>query len=222
MTWVPNPRSTFMLLTFEKREPPPCASQQTRPLMSAHPALPKSTEQKKISALVMTYDACQPQAPTPRDCKARTIIPAGCEALYGWAGINLAEFQSLVGIHNGFKNDKIVEENMRRPRAANARSTSKITAQSPGKRIYVFRCEGSGLYAFTADREGRMLPSQIYPQITWRFEQALTLRLNGNSSRDQILRATLDSVRKCGFHLIHAALYGELLGFSTLDPGTVH
>jgi hypothetical protein len=111
---------------------------------------------------------------------------------------------------------------MRRPRAANARSTSKISAQSPGKRIYVFRCEGSGLYAFTADREGRMLPSQIYPQITWRFEQALTLRLNGNSSRDQILRATLDGVRKCGFHLIHAAAFGEMLGFTTQDPGTVH
>jgi hypothetical protein len=110
---------------------------------------------------------------------------------------------------------------MRRPRAANARSTSKISAQSPGKRIYVFRCEGSGLYAFAADREGRMLPSQIYPQITWRFEQALTLRLDGNS-RDQILKATLDGVKKFGFHLIHAALYGEMLGFTTKDPGTVH
>jgi hypothetical protein len=108
---------------------------------------------------------------------------------------------------------------MRRPRA---HSISKISARSPGKRIYVFRCEGSGLYAFTADREGRMLPSQIYPQVTWRFEQALTLRLDGNSSRDQILRATFDGVAKCGFHLIHAALYGELLGFTTQDPGTVH
>jgi hypothetical protein len=138
------------------------------------------------------------------------------------AGINPVEFQSLVGIRSGFKNDKIVEGKMRRPRAADARSISKIGAQSPGKRIYVFRCEGSGLYAFTTDREGRMLPSQIYPQITWRFEQALTLRLDGNSSRDQILRATLDGVAKRGFHLIHAALYGELLGFTTQDTGTVY
>jgi len=92
----------------------------------------------------------------------------------------------------------------------------------PEKSIYVFRCEETGLYAFAADREGRMLPSQIYPQITWRFEQALTLRLDGNLSRDQILRATLDGVAKRGFHLIHPALYGELLGFTTQDTGTVH
>ena len=104
---------------------------------------------------------------------------------------------------------------MRRPRAADARSISKIGTQSPGKRIYIFRCEESGLYAFTADREGRMLPSHIYPQNTWRFEQTLTLRLDGNSFRDQILRATLDGVAKRGFYLIHAALFGELLGFIT-------
>lgn len=88
-------------------------------------------------------------------------------------------------------------------------------APSFEKRIYVFRCEETGLYAFAADREGRMLPSQLYPQITWRFEQALTLGFDGNSSRDQILRATLDGVAKRGFHLIHPALYGELLGFTT-------
>ena len=110
---------------------------------------------------------------------------------------------------------------MRRPRAADARSISKIGTQSPGKRIYIFRCEESGLYAFTADREGRMLPSQIYPQITWRFEQSLTLRLDGNSSHDQILRAMLDGVPRRGFHLIHATLYGELLGFTTQDTGSV-
>lgn len=90
---------------------------------------------------------------------------------------------------------------------------AKIGAQSPAKRIYVFRCNESGLYALTADREGRMLPSQMYPQITWQFEHALTLRLDGNSWRDQILRVTLDGVAERGFHLIHAALYGELLGF---------
>jgi hypothetical protein len=92
---------------------------------------------------------------------------------------------------------------------------AKIDAQSSAKRIYVFRCNESGLYAFTVDREGRMLPSQMYPQITWRFEHTLTLRLDGNSRRDQILRVTLDGVAERGFHLIHAALYGELLGFIT-------
>jgi hypothetical protein len=90
---------------------------------------------------------------------------------------------------------------------------TEIDGQSPEKRIYVFRCNESGLYAFTADREGRMLPSQMYPQITWQFEHTLALRLNGDSWRDQILRVTLDGVAERGFHLIHAALYGELLGF---------
>jgi hypothetical protein len=138
------------------------------------------------------------------------------------AGINLAEFQS--GIRNGFKID-IGEQNMSRPRAANTvseKSVSKTGIQSPVKRIYVFRCDESGLYAFTADRKGCMLPSDIYPQVTWRFEQALTLRLDENSSRDQILRAALDGVTKRGFHLIHAAVYGELLGFTGQDIRTSH
>ena len=114
---------------------------------------------------------------------------------------------------------------MPRARAANAgseKSDLKNGVSSPGRRIYVFRCGESGLYAFTADRKGRMLPSQIYPQISWRFEQALTLRFDGNSSRDQILRATLDGVAKYGFHLIHAALFGELLGFITQDTYAAH
>ena len=92
---------------------------------------------------------------------------------------------------------------------------AKIDTQSPANRIYVFRCNETGLYAFTADREGCMLPSQMYPQITWQFEYTLLLRLDGNSWRDQILRVTLDGVAERGFHLIHAALYGELLGFIT-------
>ena len=114
---------------------------------------------------------------------------------------------------------------MPRPRAANTvseKSVSKIDPQSLVKRIYVFRCDESGLYAFTADRKGRMLPSQIYPQITWRFEQALTLRLDENSSHDQILRTALDGVTKSGFRLIHAAIYGELLGFTAQDTRTAH
>jgi hypothetical protein len=138
------------------------------------------------------------------------------------AGINLAEFQS--GIRNGFKID-IGEQNMSRPRAANTvseKSVSKTGIQSPVKRIYVFRCDESGLYAFTADRKGRMLPSQIYPQMAWRFEQTLTLRFDENSLRDQILRAALDGIAKRGFHLVHAAIYGELLGFTKQDIGTGH
>ena len=98
---------------------------------------------------------------------------------------------------------------------AAAASGEESDPQSSGKKIYVFRCEETGLFAFTADREGRMLPSQIYPQITWRFEQALVLRCDGNSSSDTVLRASLDGVAARGFHLIHAALFGEILGFTT-------
>ena len=66
------------------------------------------------------------------------------------------------------------------------------------------------------------MSSRLYPQIIWRFEQALTLRLDENSSRDQILKAALDGVARVGFHLIHGAIYGELLGFSTQDIETDH
>ncbi len=114
---------------------------------------------------------------------------------------------------------------MPRPRGANTvseKSVSKIDTKSPVRRIYVFRCDESGLYAFTADRKGRMLPSRIYPQITWRFEQILAPWLDDNLSRDHILRAALDGVAKRGFHLIHAAIYEELLGFTTQDIGTDH
>lgn len=83
------------------------------------------------------------------------------------------------------------------------------------KRIYIFRCDASGLYAFTADRAGRTLPLQMYPQISWHLEYVPTLRFDGNSSLDKILRAALDGIAKHGFHLIHGALYGELLGFMT-------
>lgn len=97
---------------------------------------------------------------------------------------------------------------------------AKIDVKSLAKQIYVFRCNESGLYAFTTDREGRMLPSQMYPQITWRFEHTLTFQPDGNSWRDQILRVTLDGLAERGFHLIHAALYGELLGFITQHSAT--
>jgi coenzyme PQQ precursor peptide PqqA len=83
------------------------------------------------------------------------------------------------------------------------------------KRIYVFRCNESALYAFTVDREGRTLPLQMYPQITWRFEQTLTFRLDGDSQRKKTLRVALAGIATHGFHLIHAAIYGELLGFSS-------
>jgi hypothetical protein len=105
-------------------------------------------------------------------------------------------------------------------RAVLERSVAKIDTRCPEKLIYAFRCNKRGLYALTADPEGRMLPSQMYPEITWGFEQALTFHLEGNSWRDTILRVTLDRAAEHGFQLIHAALYGELLG--RRKSATVH
>jgi hypothetical protein len=82
------------------------------------------------------------------------------------------------------------------------------------KTIYVFRCSDSGLYAFTTDPKGQMLPSRIYPQIHWRFQGSVTLRLDENSPKWKILRAMLDAIAKHGFHLIHAAANTELLTFT--------
>jgi hypothetical protein len=110
-----------------------------------------------------------------------------------------------------------MRQNMTQRRAD---SVAKIDRRSRGQLVYVFRCNKRGLYALTADPEGRMLPSQICPEITWGFEQALTFRLDGNSWRDSILSVMLDRVAEHGFHLIHAALYGDLVG--RRKSATVH
>jgi hypothetical protein len=107
---------------------------------------------------------------------------------------------------------------MRRSRGqhiASQKTDSPIGKESPGNTIYIFRCDESGLYAFTADRAGRALPAQIYPLISWRFEEAVTLRFDGHPNRDKILSAALDGVVTNGFYLIHTALYGELFGLSS-------
>jgi hypothetical protein len=85
---------------------------------------------------------------------------------------------------------------------------------SPAKTIYVFRCDGSGLYAFTADSKGHILPSRIYPRIRWRFERRLTLRLDRNSLKGKMVKTTLDAIVEHGFHLTHAAVNAELLAFA--------
>ena len=88
------------------------------------------------------------------------------------------------------------------PRAA-ARSLSLA------KTVYLFRCGESGLYAFTADASGHILPSRIYPQIRWRFERRVTLQPDRNSPKRRIVRAILDAISEHGFHLTHAAVSAE-------------
>jgi hypothetical protein len=85
---------------------------------------------------------------------------------------------------------------------------------SPTKTIYVFRCGESGLYAFTVDPEGHLLPSRIYPLVSWRLDRRLTLRLDRNSPRRNIVKAILDAIVKHGFQLAHAAVDTELFAFT--------
>jgi hypothetical protein len=89
-------------------------------------------------------------------------------------------------------------------RFGNRRAAARLA-----KTIYLFRGGESGLYAFTADPNGRMLPSRIYPQIRWRFERRVTLRPDRNSQKRKIVRATLDAIAKHGFHLTHVAIDAE-------------
>jgi hypothetical protein len=88
---------------------------------------------------------------------------------------------------------------------------------SLGTTIYLFRCGESGLYAFTSDRKGRVLPSRLYPRMLWRFAQIVTLPLNKSSPGEKMFSAILDGIERHGFHLIHAALDEELLAFTA--PG---
>jgi hypothetical protein len=69
---------------------------------------------------------------------------------------------------------------------------------------YIFRCGETGLYALTADRTGDILPSQIYPQVRWRFERPLAHRRDQNAAKLEFIKATLDAVRRRGFYLTHA------------------
>jgi hypothetical protein len=100
---------------------------------------------------------------------------------------------------------------------ATAAATSLRLMATPGpatdmslpKTIYLFRCGESGLYAFTADPSGQILPSRIYPQIRWRFERRVTLHPDRNSPKRKIVRAILDAIAEHGFHLTHAAVNAE-------------
>jgi|SRR5579862_5521163 len=89
----------------------------------------------------------------------------------------------------------------------NRRATARCLLLA--KTIYLFRCGESGLYAFTADPSGHILPSRIYPQIRWRFQGRITLQPAKNSPKRKNVRAILDAIAKHGFHLTHAALGAE-------------
>ena len=69
--------------------------------------------------------------------------------------------------------------------------------------LYVFRCGESGVYAFTADRTGQILP-RIYPRVRWSLQRQVTLQRDKNAAKLEVIKATLDSIRKRGFCLAFA------------------
>jgi hypothetical protein len=91
---------------------------------------------------------------------------------------------------------------------------SESGRSSPSKTICVFRFGGSGLYAFTADPRGHILPSRIYPRLRWQFQRRVTLPGDGKSPMADIVKATLDAIEKHGFHLAHAAINAQLLALA--------
>ena len=69
--------------------------------------------------------------------------------------------------------------------------------------VYVFRCGESGVYAFTADRTGRILP-RIYPRLRWNLKRQVTFQQDKNAAKQETVKATLDAIRKRGFCLAFA------------------
>jgi hypothetical protein len=82
--------------------------------------------------------------------------------------------------------------------------TAMSANESESKEIYVFRCNDSALYAFTADSSGHFLPSKLYPRINWRLERRVTLHCNRNSDNAKVITATLKAIVEYGFYLTHA------------------
>jgi hypothetical protein len=90
-------------------------------------------------------------------------------------------------------------------------SNQRRRSLSPTKPIYIFRCGETGLYAFTADSKGRILPSRLYPRIYWRLQRRILLRLDRNSPQAKILLTVFDAIEMHGFHLVHASVDEQLL-----------
>ena len=99
------------------------------------------------------------------------------------------------------KRNAMLGQSKRDLRVSNQRRSS-----SRAKPIYIFRCGESGLYTFTADPKGHILPSQMYSRIHWRLERTILLRLDGNSPGAKIF----DAIEMHGFHLAHASVDEQL------------
>jgi hypothetical protein len=77
---------------------------------------------------------------------------------------------------------------------------------STSQTIYVFRCGTSGLYALTADRSGKILPSAACCPAGWRLERSIALGPEEATRNRDLVRATLAAIANQGFYLSHAAI----------------
>jgi hypothetical protein len=90
-------------------------------------------------------------------------------------------------------------------------SNHRRRSLSPTKPIYIFRCGETGLYAFTADSKGRILPSRLYPRVQWRLQRRILLRFDRNSPQAKFMLTVFDAIEMHGFHLVHASVDDQLL-----------
>jgi hypothetical protein len=90
-------------------------------------------------------------------------------------------------------------------------SNQRRRSVSPTKPIYIFRCGETGLYAFTADSKGRILPSRLYPRVHWRLQRRILLRFDRNSPQAKFMLTVFDAIEMHGFHLVHASVDDQLL-----------
>ena len=92
---------------------------------------------------------------------------------------------------------------------------------APARRLYVFRCGESGLYALAADPQGHALPWRLYPQIRWLLQRSVILRQQENASNTAIVNVVLDAIAEHGFHLAHAAVHAELLAVTAQNGADI-
>jgi len=69
--------------------------------------------------------------------------------------------------------------------------------------VYIFRCGESGIYAFTVDRTGQVLP-RIYPRVRWTLDRQVTLGRDSNAAKQESIKTMLDAIGKRGFYLSFA------------------
>jgi hypothetical protein len=92
----------------------------------------------------------------------------------------------------------------------NAGSLHRQTCSSNKAIIFGGKCRIRRKYRYSDTARprstGRNLPTQVCP-AGWRFEQSITLRLDGSSPKQELIKGTLAAIATHGFYLTHAAIH---------------